>query len=72
MKKPKQTKSPHDKDKINAALQEALNQPGIKVAMEIAEFAEKQAMAAMQYEPYLNWDKFPITSNSCNTVRNQF
>ncbi|HEV7924823.1 MAG TPA: hypothetical protein VGR14_05680 [Verrucomicrobiae bacterium] len=55
-------------DNTNAALQQALNQPGIKVAMEIAQSAEKHAMVASQYEAYLNWDKFAVTSNSCNTV----
>jgi len=69
MKKKKQTTEMANlEDKANAALQEALNQPGIKVAMEIAEFAEKQSAAANQYEAYLAWQKFPVVTNSCNST----
>jgi hypothetical protein len=69
MKKSNQSTQGADlEEKANAALQEALNQPGIKVAMEIAEFAEKQASAADQYEAYLAWQRLPIVTNSCNST----
>ena len=69
MKKSKQnTQRAEREDKANAAMQEALNQPGIKVAMEIAEFAEKQAATANKYEGYLAWQTFPVVTNSCNTT----
>jgi hypothetical protein len=64
----KKTQTSDAEDKANAELQSALNQPGIKVAMEIVELAERHAATANKYDAYLGWQAVPVITNSCNTV----
>jgi len=63
-----QTAPPDSQSDLDRLLAEAMKQPGIATAMQLAEESEKYLRATAGYDNYLAWEQSPSCFSSCSTA----
>lgn len=66
--KRKKSKAIANQQELANALDEAMKQPGINVAMEVIAFAEKQLSSLAPYNAYIDWSKSSIVTTACDST----
>jgi hypothetical protein len=52
---------------LNDMLAEAMKQPGLEIAIQLMEAAEKSSQPAKEFASYIDWHRFPVLSTTCGS-----